>query len=137
MKVKILQILKSKPKIERSKYSQMKYYIISTDSNQKGDDKVHEIGFICKYYSQSCVNIKLFAVTGQNAQEHVQFLFISYTVEAAVWRCSQERCSKNMQQIYRGTPMPKCNFNKVAKQNGRQSSYKNIVGKPIFNPRLF
>ena len=28
----------------------------------------------------------------------------------------EESCSKNMQQIYRGTPMPKCDFNKVAKQ---------------------
>ena len=28
----------------------------------------------------------------------------------------KKRCSENMQQIYRRTPMPKCNFNKVAKQ---------------------
>ena len=28
----------------------------------------------------------------------------------------RKRCSENMQQIYRGTPMPKCDFNKVAKQ---------------------
>ena len=27
-----------------------------------------------------------------------------------------KRCSENMQQIYRKTPMPKCDFNKVAKQ---------------------
>ena len=27
-----------------------------------------------------------------------------------------KRCSENMQQIYRRTPMPKCDFNKVAKQ---------------------
>ena len=26
----------------------------------------------------------------------------------------KKRCSENMQQIYRRTPMPKCNFNKVA-----------------------
>ena len=26
----------------------------------------------------------------------------------------EQRCSKNMQQIYRRTPMPKCDFNKVA-----------------------
>ena len=32
--------------------------------------------------------------------------------EAAVQRC----CSKNMQQIYRGTPMLKCAFNKVPLQ---------------------
>ena len=28
----------------------------------------------------------------------------------------EKRCSENMQQIYRRTPMPKCDFNKVAKQ---------------------
>ena len=27
-----------------------------------------------------------------------------------------KRCSKNMQQSYGRTPMPKCDFNKVAKQ---------------------
>ena len=27
-----------------------------------------------------------------------------------------KRCSENMLQIFRGTPMPKCDFNKVAKQ---------------------
>ena len=28
----------------------------------------------------------------------------------------RKRCSENMQQIYRRKPMPKCGFNKVAKQ---------------------
>ena len=28
----------------------------------------------------------------------------------------RKRCSENMQQIYRRTPMPKCDFNKVTKQ---------------------
>ena len=28
----------------------------------------------------------------------------------------KKRCSKNMRQIYRRTPMPKCDFNKVALQ---------------------
>ena len=27
----------------------------------------------------------------------------------------RERCSENMQQIYRRTPIPKCDFNKVGK----------------------
>ena len=27
-----------------------------------------------------------------------------------------KRCSENMQQIYERTPMPRCDFNKVAKQ---------------------
>ena len=29
----------------------------------------------------------------------------------------KKRCSENMQQIYRGTSMPKCDFNKVAEQH--------------------
>ena len=29
-----------------------------------------------------------------------------------------KKCSENMLQVYRRTPMPKCNFNKVAKQLG-------------------
>ena len=28
----------------------------------------------------------------------------------------RKRCSENMQQIYRRTPMPKCDFNKAALQ---------------------
>ena len=28
----------------------------------------------------------------------------------------RKKCSENMQQIYRRTPMPKCDFNKVALQ---------------------
>ena len=31
-------------------------------------------------------------------------------------RVLSKRCSENMQQIYRRTPMPKCDFNKVALQ---------------------
>ena len=37
-------------------------------------------------------------------------------IETAVQRCLKKRCSKNMQQDYRRTPMRKCDFNKVAKQ---------------------
>ena len=36
--------------------------------------------------------------------------------ETAVQRCSKEKCSANMQEIYRKMPMPKRDFNKVAKQ---------------------
>ena len=28
----------------------------------------------------------------------------------------RKRCFENMQQIYRRTPMPKCDFDKIAKQ---------------------
>ena len=34
-----------------------------------------------------------------------------------------QRCSENMQQIYRRTPMQKYDFNKVAKQLGLCSAY--------------
>ena len=34
-------------------------------------------------------------------------------LEAALHWCSYKRCYVNMQQIYRRTPMPRCNFNKV------------------------
>ena len=30
----------------------------------------------------------------------------------------RKRCSENMQQIYRRTPMPTCDFNKVTKHHG-------------------
>ena len=32
------------------------------------------------------------------------------------YRCFYKRCSENIQQIYKRMPMPKCDFNKVAKQ---------------------
>ena len=34
--------------------------------------------------------------------------------KAAYQRCSLKKYSENMQQIYRRTPIPKCDFNKVA-----------------------
>ena len=34
--------------------------------------------------------------------------------EATLPRCSCKKCSENMQQIYRRTPMPISDFNKVA-----------------------
>ena len=36
--------------------------------------------------------------------------------EAAPTGVLRERCSENMQQLYRRIPIPKCDFNKVAKQ---------------------
>ena len=32
----------------------------------------------------------------------------------------KERCSEKMQQIYRRAPMPKCDFNKVAKIHAKK-----------------
>ena len=37
-------------------------------------------------------------------------------LEAAVQRFLKKRCSENMQQICRRTPMPKCDFNKATLQ---------------------
>ena len=39
-----------------------------------------------------------------------------YTSEAASRGIHRKRCSENVQQIYRRTPMPKCDFNKIALQ---------------------
>ena len=39
-----------------------------------------------------------------------------FTSEAASRGIYRKRCSENMRQIYRKTPMPKCDFNKVALQ---------------------
>ena len=41
----------------------------------------------------------------------LQFAIMLHKPEAAL-----HRCSENMQQMSRRTPMPKCDFNKVAKQ---------------------
>ena len=44
------------------------------------------------------------------------FLIISPFQKQPPGGVLSKRCSENMQQIYRRTPMPKCGFNKVAKQ---------------------
>ena len=38
-----------------------------------------------------------------------------------------KRCSENMQQIYRRTPMPKCDFNKVACNHWVAASVSSII----------
>ena len=42
-------------------------------------------------------------------------------------RALSERCSENMLQIYRRTPMPKCDFNKVVKQLRHGCSPVNLL----------
>ena len=39
----------------------------------------------------------------------------------------RKRCSENMQQIYARTPVPKCDFNKVALQLLFDIDIKNLV----------
>ena len=39
----------------------------------------------------------------------------------------KKRCSENMQQIYRRTPIPKCDFNKVASQFWHDCSPVNLL----------
>ena len=43
-----------------------------------------------------------------------------------------KRCSENMQQIYRQTPMPKYDFNKVAKQRSLKSHFGICVIKLLY-----
>ena len=52
--------------------------------------------------------------------ERLESIFFAYSTLTVQKQPSTgvliKRCSENMQQIYRRTPMPKCDFNKVAKQ---------------------
>ena len=53
-----------------------------------------------------------------------------------------KRWSENMEQVYRKTPMPKCDFKKVAKQVQRLSSIiptrvlENLTSKDLSNKNL-
>ena len=48
---------------------------------------------------------------------HLLFYVVFYNVQRQPSRgVLRKRCTEHMQQIYRRTPMPKCNFNKVAMQ---------------------
>ena len=53
----------------------------------------------------------------ENIKKYV-FLVFSGGAENKNWPEAEVacRCYENMQQIYRRTPMPKCDFNKVALQ---------------------
>ena len=56
-------------------------------------------------------------VDGCNLSQTSNMNYFAKSSEAATHRCFKEkRCSENMQQIYSRTLMPKCDFNKVAKQ---------------------
>ena len=64
--------------------------------------------------------------------------------EAAVQRCSLGRCSKNMQQIYGRTLMPKCDFDKAAflyppkpSENSSKCSFlEKVSGRLIMKARV-
>ena len=51
-------------------------------------------------------------------QSHMQMIVVHSpaTQKQLARGVLRKRCSENMQQIYRRTSMPKCVFNKVAKQ---------------------
>ena len=56
-----------------------------------------------------------------NGETHVSQLCVKLGKTSAMQKqpfrgVLRKRCSENMQQIYRRTPMPKCDFNKVEKQ---------------------
>ena len=56
--------------------------------------------------------VKVFLEIWQNSHENT-CARVSFLIKLQALR---KRCSENMQQICRGTPMAKCDFNKVAKQ---------------------
>ena len=57
------------------------------------------------------------------------FVFLE---EAAAHRCSWKKYSENMQQIYRGTPMSNCDFNKAAKEITLRHGFSPINFLDIF-----
>ena len=60
-------------------------------------------------------NFVLFLVNGLSTRNHGEST--KCTCQKQPFRgFVLKRCSENMEQIYRRTPMPKCDFNKVAKQ---------------------
>ena len=59
---------------------------------------------------------KCFYFKSQNIRILI-FLFVIFIYQNQASRgVLLKRCSENMQQIYKKTPMPKCDFNKVAWQ---------------------
>ena len=65
------------------------------------------------------ISLKYFAsYCRQGVSPHINspldMYYATWKAEGAIQRCSKEKCSENMQQIYQRTPMPKCDFNKVA-----------------------
>ena len=57
--------------------------------------------------------LRTFFLTNPNDNLKKQVMKIQKLPVRCVLR---KRCSENMQQIYKRTPMPKCDFNKDAKQ---------------------
>ena len=54
---------------------------------------------------------------GQELQKYLRFLAVTWINQKQPYRSVlRERCSENMQRIYRRISMPKCDFNKVASQ---------------------
>ena len=54
---------------------------------------------------------RLFLFNVPNNQHDYKIAF--QVAEVALQRCSYKRCFENMQQIYKRTPIPKCDFNMV------------------------
>ena len=50
------------------------------------------------------------------SSKHVLYFFHCFVQKQPPRGVQRKRCSEDMQQIYRRTPMPKCDINKVAKQ---------------------
>ena len=61
-------------------------------------------------------------------------IFISYAFQKQPPRSvPRKRSSGNMQQIYRRTPMPNCDFNKVAEQSSCRATFWNRTSAWVFS----
>ena len=90
--------------------------------------------FSCKYFFKHESNTSQFKVSHTFQKRNldpVQHLWVFFQKYLIAWAKDfvtnnfqkqasrgvlKKRCSENMHQIYRGTPMPKCDFNKIALQ---------------------
>ena len=84
-------------------------------NTQRTDHRQREFQFsydsVCLQNWNGCKN---FDLKEQRFKQRQIFLF--YIRKQPTRSVLKKRCSENKQQIYRRTPMPKCEFNKVAKQ---------------------
>ena len=67
----------------------------------------------------------------ENPDRKKSQLYISYIQKQPHRGVPRKRCSENMQQIYRRTPTPKCDFNKVALRHGCSLNLLHIFRTPF------
>ena len=64
--------------------------------------------------STEWINEPLFQLKQEIFKQGYEAVNSVFTQKQSPRGAPRKRCSKNMQQFYRRTPMPKCDFNKVA-----------------------